>query len=427
MTVDSKGRLYEPLRVQPQGAFSNSQGLTYDLNMWRVVVQRLGPRYALQLGAQSLQLKPLTVPRMVQDSSAWATITPKLSGICGSDLGLLRGSGSPYLAPLISWPVMLGHEIVGTVASSNTPWHRGQRVVVNPTLSCGARGLPPCMECQAGNPDGCWQRHHGGLGPGLLIGFNREIPGGWSAKMWVPVDQLIPVPADLDDRRAVLVEPASIVYQGLTRVDWNRVSTVLIIGAGTIGLLSTWLIATQHPDVLIVQRCRYPHQATVASSVGARRVQVGGSDGEFASSARLDEWVGPVLPKFFGGGPYRPGGFDLVVDSVGTQQSLGQGLSLVRPDGQFLLLGGAGRINLDLAPVWSRRLTVIGTYGYGSPEMPPNTTFQTVVSALHQTAYPIESVVTHTVLLSQFREAFHILGDRTTHAIKVAFQNDLAQ
>lgn len=401
----------------------DSLALQYEFRLGRVLQQRLLPARSLARGVRALRLKPS--PRPVVDNSQWVAVTPRLSGICGSDIALLRGSSSPYLAPLVSWPVKLGHEIVGVVESPHAPWPVGTRVVINPSLSCHARGLNLCPACAAGRPDDCQRRHDDRLEPGLLIGFNHQLAGGWSSRMWVPAGGLVPIVDSVDDKRAVLAEPASIVLQGLDRVDWGQVGTALVIGAGTLGLLSSWLVGFYHPNVALYQRARHPHQLALAQQLATLEVLAPyASDRAFVKSRELDVIAGPVLPRTLGGWPLRPGGFDLVIDSVGSDLTVYQSLTLTRPSGQVLLLGGAGRMSLDLTPVWSRRLTLRGSFGYGGEGTTQNATFQRVISALASSPRPVEALVSHVVPLSGFQEAFRILGDHQTPSLKVVFQND---
>jgi Zn-dependent alcohol dehydrogenase len=97
----------------------------------------------------------------------------RLAGVCGSDLALLFGKNSPRLSPFFSFPAVLGHEILGEVD--------GVRVAVNPTTSCRERGLSPCDACVRGHDNLCANAAEGPLAAGL-IGYNRDLPGGWGRR-----------------------------------------------------------------------------------------------------------------------------------------------------------------------------------------------------------------------------------------------------
>ena len=379
--------------------------LRYYLRLERVLLQRSMPRMGQRWMTANLRWEPLALDRPMLPEH-WVALRPLMTGICGSDLALLRGHSSPYLAPVTSFPAVLGHEIVAEVIEPGHPLF-GQRVAVDPTLGCQARGLPLCEACQDGRRDDCLRRADPGLGPGILLGYHQRLPGGWSQKMWAPADQLVPVPESFALERAVLVEPAAIVLAGLRRVQWEPVSTVLVIGTGPLGLLALAFIRTLYPSVALVALSRYPRQAELARLMGAQTVLPG-------PDRTLDAVTGQPSPGMWGAPAYRPRGFDLTVVTAGSAQAVEQGMTLTRPDGQVLLLGGAGHVALDLTPLWFRRLRVIGSYGYG----PSGTnTFHTVVSLLTLMQQPLEALVTHRFPLADYREAFARITQRD--AIKV--------
>lgn len=391
--------------------------LRYSLNVMRLGLQRSIPRTkkALAMGALHYGSQTAKVPI---GKVRWIRLRPIMSGICGSDLSLLTGSSSPYLAPFTSFPAVLGHEIVAEVDDDAAPWSKGTVVVVDPSLACAARGLELCESCRNHRPDACENRAHPELGPGLLLGFNRRVPGGWSERMWAPVNQVIPVPETLSTRRAVLTEPASIVQAALRQVNWHEVGTVLVIGAGSIGLLATALLHDLYPDLHVAVRGRYPSQATLARELGAGIVLDEPDDDKLLRSNQLDPWTGPPMPVKFGAMPFRSKGFDLVIDAVGNRSSLSLAVSVTRPYGQLLLIGGAGEVALDWTPIWSRQLRVLGSYGYGEdgPE-----TFRSVLNWLQDTPLPLDNLVTHQFRLSAYRQALDTALHHQSGAIKVVF------
>ncbi|HMC79873.1 MAG TPA: alcohol dehydrogenase catalytic domain-containing protein, partial [Acidimicrobiia bacterium] len=75
----------------------------------------------------------------------WARLAPRMSGICGSDLNTLAGRSSLYFSALVSMPFVLGHEVVADLLDDVGDLRTGQRVVIDPVLSCAPRGVtPPC-------------------------------------------------------------------------------------------------------------------------------------------------------------------------------------------------------------------------------------------------------------------------------------------
>jgi threonine dehydrogenase-like Zn-dependent dehydrogenase len=376
-------------RAEPGEAW----GLWFDPTPARVAWQRLYPAGAVGAAMASLRAGPLPSPPKPAREHHWVPVRPRLAGVCGSDWAALTGRASPYLAAVTSFPAVLGHEVVGEVAGP-APWPAGTRVVVNPALSCQSFALPPCRACRRGDPDHCERRSDPAFGPGLLIGYHHELPGGWSTCMWAPRDQLHPVPPGLSDRRAVLTEPTAVVLNALSRVAWQKVERALVIGCGPMGLLTVWAMSEGHPALL-----------------GAEEVSDGNPEG----------WEPAVLgmssPGLWGAPTWHSAGFDLIVDSVGSEESLGQSLRWARPGGQVLLLGGAGPSRLDLSPLWSRNLTWVGAYGYGAAGAG---TFTAALRLLAATRRPVERIVGEVAPLDAYRTALPAFWRRRHQAIKLA-------
>ncbi len=386
--------------VRSDGSY---QGLRYHLNPARIAAQRLAPGSAMALGLGALRLEALPPPQLPPDGD-WVALEPVWSGICGSDIGIVTGRSSPYLAPLTQFPAVLGHEVVARRLDTH------EAVVVDPSLGCRARGLPLCRACAAHADDGCERRADVGLGPGLLLGFHGQLPGGWATRMWAPAAQLIPVPDRLPLRRAVLTEPLAIVLAGLARLRWQDVQTVLVLGAGTVGLLTTWALSSMNLVEVVVQ-VRHRHQGNMARALGAHRL-VGGGVRERAVLAGQ-----PLAPPMWGAPALHPWGSDVVVDTVGTPETMGEALALCRPGGQVLVLGALARPSADFSPLWTRNLTVVGTYGYhvgGVNHLP-------VAVARLADAPALDALVTHAYRLEQYRTAFRTLVHHRGGSIKLAF------
>ena len=167
----------------------------------------------------------------------WVRLRPTLAGVCGTDMALLTGHASAILSPFASFPAVLGHEVVGVVEGE------GRRVVVDPVIGCVVRGLEPCRRCAAGQARFCERATEGGISPGVLIGYCADLPGGWSDAMAVHRSQLHPLPDAIADEVAVLVEPFSVALHAVLARPPAAGAAVLVIGAGTLGLLTRGRLA----------------------------------------------------------------------------------------------------------------------------------------------------------------------------------------
>ena len=140
----------------------------------------------------------------------WVLTRPRLSGVCGSDAKLVLGDfgegdiDNPMSA-FSSLPHVPGHEVVAEVVAVGKRARGvelGDRVVLNPWLTCAPRGIEPlCPPCQAGDLNLCWNFTTGEIGPGVHVGVTTGAPGAWAELMAAHDSMVIRVPAG-DSRRA---------------------------------------------------------------------------------------------------------------------------------------------------------------------------------------------------------------------------------
>ena len=300
----------------------------------------------------------------------WHRIAPRLAGICGSDLSTVDGASSRYFEQIVSFPFVLGHEIVGELLDGPA---RGARVVVEPVLGCLARGIePPCPACARGEKGGCERITFGHLRPGLQTGYCHDTGGGWSEELVVHDSQIHLVPVQLSDEAAVMVEPTACAVHAALKGDVTPGERVVVIGAGTLGLTLT--AALRHfalPGTLIVA-AKYSHQRELARQLGADIVV---APEELTRTTRR---VSRSLAITARSRERLTGGADVVFDCVGSSSSLAQSLALVRPRGRIVLVGMPAPQRIDLAPLWQREITLIGAYAYGTEHLPegPRPTFE---------------------------------------------------
>ncbi|MFJ5294102.1 MULTISPECIES: L-idonate 5-dehydrogenase [unclassified Streptomyces] len=157
-----------------------------------------------------------------------AVVAVRYGGVCGSDLHYWRHGGVGDF--LLSEPMVLGHEVVGTVvaygegADGPAP---GTQVAVHPATPCGA-----CPECLDGRANVCRDTRY--LGSAART---PHVQGGFAARIAVPAGQLRALPAGLGLRRAALAEPLSVALHAVRRAGPVEGRHVLVTGAGPIGAL----------------------------------------------------------------------------------------------------------------------------------------------------------------------------------------------
>lgn len=303
--------------------------------------------------AAPLRLVTLEEPRV--DRPGWARLRTRLSGICGSDLGALSGRTSLYFSAVVSLPFVPGHEVVAELLEDCEDLPKGTRVVVDPVLTCAARGVEPCTHCASGQTNRCERITVGHLAPGLQTGFCKDTGGGWGQQLAAHRSQLHPVPEGFSDEQAILVEPLACAVHTARRAGLRSGDRVLVSGAGSVGLFATLALRelTDAGEIIVV--AKHGHQRELAREFGATEVV---APGEVLRRVRRATGAFQLEPQF--SSPYLLGGVDVAIDAVGSKQSLETALQATRAGGRVVLSGMPAAA--DLSAAWFRELEVVGTY-----------------------------------------------------------------
>lgn len=329
-------------------------------------------RAAFCTGPRQIELRDVPTPEPVPGE---VLVRVHACGICGSDLHHY-GAG-------LALPVCLGHEICGRVASATPGFALGDPVVVEPLLSCGA-----CARCRAGEPNLC---------PSVRV-LGSMAPGGMADAVRVPASCVYPVPAALDLDTAMLAEPLAVAVHGVGLAAIAPGDEVLVLGAGAIGLLTTF--AAVRTGARVTVSARHPHQQRAARNLGAARVIATDREAIRAATAA------------------RPP--NAVLETVGgTADTLDLALKAVRAGGRIVALGMFTRpITLDPMRFLMKeaRLTSSMTYSRTGPH--PD--FVTALTHLARERAVLAPLITHRVPLAEVGRGFTLASDKSSGAVKVA-------
>ena len=301
--------------------------------------------------AAPLRLVTIDEPRVSRPG--WARLRTRLSGICGSDLGALSGRTSLYFSAVVSMPFVPGHEVVAELVDDCEDLAAGTRVVVDPVLTCAARGVEACEACAAGATNRCSRITVGHLAPGLQTGFCKDTGGGWGQQLAAHRSQLHVVPEGYSDEQAILVEPVACAVHTAFAARVGENDRVLVSGAGSVGLFTTLALRNLTPA----------GEITVVAKHGLQRELKADHPGESAFAdevlRRVRRTTGAfqVKPEF--GSPYLLGGVDVCIDAVGSKQSLETALHATRAGGRVVLSGMPAAA--DLSAAWFRELAIAGS------------------------------------------------------------------
>lgn len=322
---------------------------------------------------------PVAEPDLPGD--AWVSLDVILAGICGVDLAALTFSRGSGLGLPGSFPAVPGHEILARVRGVGRKVTRvepGQRVVMDPIISCTVRGYgdDPCPACRNGAPAGCRRAGEEGalevagrpLAPGIVVGFHRDLPGGWGSRMIAHQSQLFPVGEGLDDQTAVLIEPLSAGVRAVLGARPHPDAPVLVVGSGLVALGTIWALRAMGFRGRLLARIGRPHEAGAARILGATEVVLASSE----------------VREPAGGGP-----FPVIFDCAGSESSVSRARRLgATPGGRVITVGCAAGVR---EPEPRRG-------GVGHP-------FEVTRELLAETGAPVGRLVTHLFPLDQYRDA----------------------
>jgi threonine dehydrogenase-like Zn-dependent dehydrogenase len=405
------------------------QGLLYGVRPERWTPPDESNPLLVGLSRVPMRMEELAQPTPLRDD--WAVAKTRLTGICGSDAKMVFGDfGDDYndsaLNGLFSFPTVFGHEVVADVVEVGpavTTLEVGQRVVLNPWLSCGPRGIdPPCPSCRDGDYSLCWHFMQGPIAAGIHTGTSKDAPGGFAEYLPAHESMLIPVPDGVRDEVAVLGDPFAVSLHSVTRHPPPPGGKVLVYGGGALGSTATAILRALHPDVDVMVVALWPAQAALARRLGATVVD------PFPVEALLEqaaEWSGGVLQRVEGALPMaHPGGIDVVYDTVGTAETAEIGVRLLKARGTMVKSGVHAPARWEWSPLYFKELSWVGSNAFGVEEV-DGVRMHGIAHYLRMAAegrVDLDGLLTHTFRLDEWREAFIALATQgESGAIKVAF------
>ena len=383
-----------------------------------IAARTLGRRVPGLIAGPLAPLRLVTARDPEPRSEGWARVKPLLSGICGSDLATISGSTSFYFTPLVSLPFVPGHEVVGVLLDDCGDLPSGQRVVLSSVLACAARGeTPVCSHCAGGDFGRCDRVTVGELRPGLQTGYCADTGGGWSRLMVAHRSQLMAVPDAVQDRTAVLVEPLSAAVHAALRAQVPAGGTVLVVGAGTVGVLTALALRRLADPGRIIVAAKHPAQRAAAWSVGATEVV---RPEHAVKAVRRGEHAVKLTPER--GQEFLLGGVDVAIECVGSAGALDLALRTTKAGGRVVVSGIPGS-GADLTPLWFRELELVGAYTGGTEQVDGGRRRTFDIAMEIAAAEPLlDDLVGATYPLARWREALdHALGAGALGTFKVAF------
>jgi L-iditol 2-dehydrogenase len=316
----------------------------------------------------------------VRPGSGELLIRTTYAGVCGSDLHAFQGV-HPFRKP----PVILGHEVAGTVAEIGAGvmgFRPGQRVTVMPLLAC-----ENCGPCRAGTPNICLNKIVPGV-PGWLGTFAEYFVAKPSVTYHLGPETGL----DL----GVLAEPLAVgVHSAIRRGGVRPGSRVLVLGAGTIGIL-TACAAKLAGAASIAITDLYPFNAELAAALCDGR--------SYAGRDSLDE---AILRD-------QPDRFDVTVLCSGAPATVAQAMRLTRRGGRIVVTGlFHAPVPTDLTAIALNEFDVSGSVVYDARD------FQIAVEWIDAGRCDFRKVITHVLPLADAQTALSLLAQHTENVAKI--------
>jgi L-iditol 2-dehydrogenase len=322
----------------------------------------------------------------------------ELTGICGTDAHIYRGH-----MPGIQYPVLLGHEIVGTIAALGEGvehdylGHRveiGDRIALLPSLSCGT-----CYECSVARmPARCPNKRptYGFKNPATT---EPLLSGGYAEYLFVYNAGTIFFKTSISPERAVLMEPFAVGIHAIDRSHLHLGDTVVVQGTGAIGLAAI-ACAKNSGASKIIAIGGPPGRLELARRMGADyTIDIAEVRTPPERLAAVHELLGSTR------------GASIVFGCVGHPSAFLEGISYTVTGGVMVEVGhftDTGSIAFNpYTDLLRRNITIEGVYGYGSNYIG---VFCRSIEFLENGSHPFELMVSHQVGLSQVQDAIEALS-----------------
>ena len=286
-------------------------------------------------------------------------------GICGTDMEFFSGRRNN------GYPFVLGHECSGmidAIGANVADWSVGARVTVRPNFGCGV-----CARCNEGRDNICPNSR----------GLGVTIDGCLAEYVIVPARYLFPLPYGMNFETGALIEPLAVAGRAVRRADVADHRSVLVLGAGTIGLFAVRCAVLEGAEVTVFD--------PIAERLDwARRL---GAVCAVSQEDQLNEHVGS--------------GFDAVIETAGVCATVPAAVQRTRPGGRIVLTG----IPMDAAQVETRwivwrELEVHGSFIYDATDL------SRASARIQEGSVKALDLATHRFSFERVAEAFELIAHR---------------
>ena len=342
---------------------------------------------AVLTGIRSIELKEVPCPQLKKDTDV--LLKPGAVGICGSDLHYyLSGRIGDQT---VEYPFIVGHECAAAVEKTGagvTHLKRGDRVVVDPAISCGM-----CSQCLMGRPNTCENL--------LFLGCPGQMEGCLSEFIVVPEENCYKIRGDTTLKQGALIEPLSIGVYSVKLLNKTGVKTAGILGSGPIGL-----------SVLLAARASGISSVYMTDKIDERLDAARNAGADWAGNTDKIDVVEDINAR-------EPDLLDAVFECCGDQAAVDQAVELLKPGGKLMILGipELERISFDVHKMRRKEICIQNVRRQ-------NDCIQSAIDLVETRRVDVGFMATHSFSLEDSGEAFELAADYRDGVVKAMIQFD---
>lgn len=337
---------------------------------------------AFMRGKGNMIVKHIPVPKAGKGE---VLVSIEYVGICGSDVHYFRDGCCGACKVDLTHDFMLGHECAGTVVETGEGVENlkpGDRVALEPGVTCGK-----CEACKSGHYNLC--PHVSFLATPPVQGCNEEY-------IVHPADMCFRLPDQVSTREGALIEPLAVGIYAASQGGVKVGDTVLILGAGCIGLVTLLACLAQGAGRVVV------------ADLSAARLD---KARELGAAAVINSRTEDALKR---GGELTNGrGFDVVFETAGSPVTIAQTPFLARRGGTVTLVGISAQeeIAYNFAQVMDKEITIKSVFRYKN-------IFPRAIAAVASGKADVKKIITHEFDLDHIKEAYEEAADNKTNLVK---------
>jgi len=302
----------------------------------------------------------------------------KAAGICGSDVHIYHGTN-----PLATYPRVMGHEMVGIIEEIGEDvkdFEIGDHVIINQVINCG-----DCFPCSQNRPNVCFDLKVRGV----------HIDGGYQEFIIVPDNDIYRIPKELPFHEAVMIEPTSIAYQGVSRADVKKGDIVFILGAGALGKSIIKVLSSLETTIIVADIIE--ERLEEAKELGAHHVL----------NSKRNDLIECVKELSGGHGP------TVSIDAAGILGSLDLLTQLTCNAGRVITMGFSKEFSqVAQLNITSKELDIRGS-------RLQNNKFIEVIEDYQKERLNFKDLVSHIIPFKEAKTAFQMIDSNDTSIKKI--------